>query len=376
MDQVRNNNPQLHIVKFNNISDLEADKLGNALKTNTELINLTIDNSGKITVKGFKALLIGLSYNKHVKNLTVRGLNEKIFVSLECQEAFQEFLNKNSTITYFNFGSNNIDSKGGEAIARAFFETKVSGIYLSLSDNIISDIDAFVYVLKESSVFSFLSLGNNLITNDGAKALAEALIVNNSLEVLSLYKTKITDEGAIALSKVLKVNVTLKELNLKRCTFENKQSVIRALAIAIVLRSPAIISVDIVTQDQVLRERTRMIDENFRAALVALSRSRLTPGSFINTMNSDVYKILRRMLFETKDDEKWLIPSLPQNRRDDGKRQRSNACIGCLIGEPLFHEQHDPTRRFCSAYCQLIHHYRLPDVRGMTPAQIKQALKA
>jgi len=73
MDQVRNNNPQLHIVKFNNISDLEADKLGNALKTNTELINLTIDNSGKITVKGFKALLIGLSYNKHVKNLTVRG---------------------------------------------------------------------------------------------------------------------------------------------------------------------------------------------------------------------------------------------------------------------------------------------------------------
>ena len=51
-----------------------------------------------------------------------------------------------------------------------------------------------------------LSLGSNKISEEGAKALAEAVKVNSALQKLDLLRTNnISDEGAKALAEALKV---------------------------------------------------------------------------------------------------------------------------------------------------------------------------
>ena len=57
-----------------------------------------------------------------------------------------------------------------------------------------------------------LYLGNNNISDEGAKALAEALKVNTALQELDLDFNKISDEGAKALAEALQVNTALQEL--------------------------------------------------------------------------------------------------------------------------------------------------------------------
>ena len=59
-----------------------------------------------------------------------------------------------------------------------------------------------------------LYLYSNNISDEGAKALAEALKVNTALHRLDLYSNKISDEGAKALAEVLKVNTALRALHL------------------------------------------------------------------------------------------------------------------------------------------------------------------
>ena len=61
-----------------------------------------------------------------------------------------------------------------------------------------------------------LDLHDNNIQDDGAKALAKALIFNETLKSLYLRYTQIGDEGAKALAKALEFNKTLKYLDLSR----------------------------------------------------------------------------------------------------------------------------------------------------------------
>jgi len=59
-----------------------------------------------------------------------------------------------------------------------------------------------------------LCLGSNLIWDDGAAALAEALKDNSSIHTLDLRRNYIEDEGAMAFAEALKINATLQELDL------------------------------------------------------------------------------------------------------------------------------------------------------------------
>ena len=64
------------------------------------------------------------------------------------------------------------------------------------------------------SLLQFLDPRSNNISDEGAKALAEALTVNTALQQLYLGKNKISDEGAKALAEALKVNTALQKLDL------------------------------------------------------------------------------------------------------------------------------------------------------------------
>lgn len=57
-------------------------------------------------------------------------------------------------------------------------------------------------------------IGSNSITKEGAKALAEMLKKNATLQALNLEINNIQAEGTEAIAEALTVNTTLEKLNL------------------------------------------------------------------------------------------------------------------------------------------------------------------
>ena len=66
----------------------------------------------------------------------------------------------------------------------------------------------------EACVLETLDLGANLIEDEGARALGEALATNGHLQTLGLYGSNIRTEGATALGQALRTNTALKTLYL------------------------------------------------------------------------------------------------------------------------------------------------------------------
>jgi hypothetical protein len=66
----------------------------------------------------------------------------------------------------------------------------------------------------EACVLETLDLGANLVEDEGARALGEALATNGHLQTLGLYGSNIRTEGATALGQALRTNTALKTLYL------------------------------------------------------------------------------------------------------------------------------------------------------------------
>jgi hypothetical protein len=111
---------------------------------------------------------------------------------------------------------------------------------LSLSDNNIGDegAKAIEEALKVNAVVTELKLGGNEIGDEGAKAIAEALKVNAVLTTLSLMENRIGDEGAIVIADALKVTAVLTKLEL----WNNNIGPEGAIAIAEALKVNAVVT--------------------------------------------------------------------------------------------------------------------------------------
>jgi len=118
--------------------------------------------------------------------------------------------------------TNLIRDDGAKAIAEAL---KVNAVVttLALGGNYIGGEGAIAIseALKVNAVLTNLNLINNSIGDDGAKAIAEALKVNAVLTTLNLGTNSIRDDGAKAIAEVLKVNAVLTKLNLKYNSMED-----------------------------------------------------------------------------------------------------------------------------------------------------------
>jgi len=71
-------------------------------------------------------------------------------------------------------------------------------------------------MLKTTSTLTTLNLQNNLISDNGAQALSEALKINSSLTTLNLKSNLIGDSGAQTLAQALKSNSSPTTLDLRR----------------------------------------------------------------------------------------------------------------------------------------------------------------
>jgi len=105
-------------------------------------------------------------------------------------------LHLNTNMISLNLESNRIGVAGAEALAS----------YL---------------ITRNSNSLKYLFLSYNIIANDGAIALAEALKVNKSLCLLSLKTNKITAPGLKSIADTLETNTTLESLSLFGNDFSN-----------------------------------------------------------------------------------------------------------------------------------------------------------
>lgn len=125
-------------------------------------------------------------------------------------------LKSNNSLTSIVIWQGQIGDAGAKALAAALQENRTLKD-LQLPNNRIGDKGAgdFAAALKVNTTLTALSLSGNSVGNEGGKLLAEALEVNSSLTHLSLFANYyLHAEGVIALADSLLVNETLVRLDL------------------------------------------------------------------------------------------------------------------------------------------------------------------
>merc|ERR1712130_424076 len=135
---------------------------------------------------------------------------------LGCMEAsiLISTIMNNSTIIELSLDNNWLFDDGAKALSLYLNFTNLNKLYIS--DNRISDMGVS-YICKslESNMnLIVLNLSHNRISNKGACILSKCLKLNKKLTTLFLSENRIGDPGAIALSDSLIVNQTLTTLSL------------------------------------------------------------------------------------------------------------------------------------------------------------------
>ncbi|CAF1201476.1 unnamed protein product [Didymodactylos carnosus] len=110
---------------------------------------------------------------------------------------------------------NSISSEGAKAIAEALTINQILTT-LDIALNKISDegAKAIAEALKTNKTLTSLDINSNNISDEGAKAIAEALKINKTLTILDISNNSISDEVAKAIAEALKTNKTLTTLHL------------------------------------------------------------------------------------------------------------------------------------------------------------------
>lgn len=241
-----------------------------------------------------------------------------------------------------------------------------------------------IEALGDNTTVRGLDLSGSHVGSNHIRVLIASLKRNRYIVRLYLNDVRFTTEDAIALADVMcRRGSYVAELHLNRTNFTIVQ--IRAFARVLALyRKPVIWGYGITLDKEVDFAIRRIKRENARAAIISyLIIHKLARNGELQTdedvkelfkrMPRDIRVLLAKKLWATRDEIVWLFN--PADRDTEGVPSApKKLCVGCFIGTPLFHEQHDDTRRFCSSYCQFIHHHNLPDLRGMTPSQIERLI--
>ncbi|CAF1003341.1 unnamed protein product [Rotaria sp. Silwood1] len=208
---IKNHCTQLNL-SGNNLTWYGCWAIGNALRTNTALIQLDL-TSNKITEKGIQYLTDALRSNK-IQRLTRLGLggNE---ITDNGVHYLSEALFINRKLVQLDLESNRISEKGAQRLVDAL-KTNKNLTELNLWCNPLMDegIQYLANVLADSRTITKLGLERSEITEQGTKHLTCALYSNTSLTQLSLWGNHIGDKGAQYLAESLFINKTLTHLDL------------------------------------------------------------------------------------------------------------------------------------------------------------------
>lgn len=303
------------------------------------------------------------------RNLAVLNL-DGTYVGMDGLGTFLAILMPIRTLVYLNLAKNGIDNRGAEALAN---------------------------YLRENNTLRTLILDDNSIGDYGLRLLANALERNRTLTKLSLINNDIQDNGVVALAHALRNNQTLARLYLDANNFgpAGQRAIIEGLTYHhIKYKGPG--REEFETRQKQIKYRNAWDAANVPMMILNRKRNLKIPkeegkivlefednpdaitahlNQLVAIFPKEMHIAWARQIWKTRDDPAWLfnpadrrpLPPSPKMKR----LKKAEACIGCPTRIAAFVEANNKSRGFCSSYCQFIHYHNLPDVRGMTPAQVK-----
>lgn len=191
--------------------------ISEALKKNTSLKQLEVVHN-HLGDKGARALTDMIKINTSLESLDISGNS----IGFEGGEAIALALNQNkkSSLKCLNLAFNHLGDRGCKAIASAIDE-KSTLTTLTLEGNGIGD--ALAIALCRNKSLENLGLLENFITDTGCQYIATALRGKSSLCTLDIG-VLITDDGAKELAEALETNYTLERLRIWLSEVSDEQS--------------------------------------------------------------------------------------------------------------------------------------------------------
>ena len=205
----------LHILNVISSMYLSDPIQNDSFKNNKPLKRLSARNCG-ISEKGGKAIGDALMVNRHLQVLDLHG--NPISSSIV---HIAESLKHNHSLLEIDLGNCVITEEGSKAIGDALIVNRSLQV-LDLSGNPISvGVVHIAESLKQNDSLREINLSDCDISEKGCKAIGDALMVNRSLQVLDLHSNPIST-GVVHIVESLKCNHSLLELNFICCGISEK----------------------------------------------------------------------------------------------------------------------------------------------------------
>jgi Ran GTPase-activating protein (RanGAP) involved in mRNA processing and transport len=341
-------------LSYNKFGDEWVFIIAEVFKSNSTISVLDLSHNA-IGPKGATALAEGLSCNASIAflNLSDNSFGDKgiaVFASMLCSQTngvittlclrrnkfgplgarvLADALSMSTCcIETLNLSENRILDEGAAALANALIVNR-SLQWLNVSECEIgaSGASALFNALARQEFLTDLDLGHNNICLEGAKALANALMVNTALRTVDLFMTKIDDAGSCTIANALKSNRTVMHLNLGANCIESMGAKALAQALAVAESKIAFLSLNY----------TDIGDEGAIALANALSINRSVNGLCLckTFVSNDVACAFGKMLAKNSA---LSILNLDCNYDIDGlgrkallRGARHNKCLSMLV---------------------------------------------
>ena len=198
-----------------NLISADVVHIAESLKHNHSLLEIYLSNCG-VSEKGGKSIGDALMVNRSLQVLDLCGNQISVGVV-----HIAESLKCNHSLLLLNLICCGISKKGGKAISDVLMVNRSLQV-LDLRLNPISTAVAHIAEsLKCNHSLLLLNLICCRISQEGGKAIGEALMVNRSLQVLDLQRNPIS-VGVVHIAESLKHNHSLLEINLGYCSISEK----------------------------------------------------------------------------------------------------------------------------------------------------------
>lgn len=202
-----------------NLSDLGCKYLSKALVNNRILETLMLENNS-VGILGCKYFAESLKNNNTLTSIILRGNK----IGDQGAKFLGEMLKENRSIQSLGIGDNDIGDDGfyyifegleNNSVLRNLWMSENKGT--SITAGFLSEI-----LLNKNSNLTSIWANNNLMKDEGAQEISEALKSNENLKTLTLDLNQFTSKGLISIAEALKYNYTLANLWLDGNEFEDE----------------------------------------------------------------------------------------------------------------------------------------------------------
>ena len=206
-------------ISWNKITDVGAEHLGKALKSNRSLQRLDVLGN-QISNRGARWISEALRVNITLTTLDI-GHNQ---IGDEGARFLARALHVNSTLKDVCLYTNSVGDNGAQHLVEALASNTTLTL-LNMGRNRITNqgINHFAVMLKRNSTLTHLYIGENPITNSGFSIIMNALCHNQKLKWLGIECSNITSECIKQIHNMFEINGILNGMCLPKTSFSSRE---------------------------------------------------------------------------------------------------------------------------------------------------------